>query len=157
MNYKKINLPRVTLNLHFVDDIAVDAPSLIVGPGSKATEITSPYLMPLYLGDFRRGFSSIEVLEENIETFHLSLVFPAFCPLIEVFNEKIHQLLASGMVSHWHDCLLNPTGMKKKPDEIRPQVLTMEHLEVGFLVCFCPFILSIFTFVCELAFYLHVS
>lgn len=110
-------------------------------------------MLSFILSQFRGGFPSIEILEGNVETVYLSLELPSFSPLVEVFNEKIYQLLASGVVSYWQYCLLYPTGLKKKLDEIGPQVLTMEHLSVGFLVCLCPFILSIFVFVCELAFF----
>lgn len=98
---------------------------------------------------YRSGFSSLEMLVETYEIFPARLKFRLFSPLVEVFNEKSHQLLASGFIAHWEKILYDPKGLKKKHEAIGPQVLTMEHLKVGFLVCLCPLLLSVFAFLIE--------
>lgn len=76
-----------------------------------------------------------------------------FSPLVEIFNEKIQQLLAGGFISHWYQDMLDAKGITRNPEKIKPQVLTMEHVTIGFFVCLCPLILSVAVFFCEVLFF----
>lgn len=60
---------------------------------------------------------------------------------------------SSGLIQYWINELFNPKGLKVKSEDIEPQVLTMEHVTVGFLVCLCPLASSIIIFIFEIAVY----
>lgn len=126
---------------------------IIVEPENEATTLVPRNLLTIFNNLFRSGFSSLSCLEENYDTAQLGLKYPTLSPLVEIFNEKIHQLMDAGLISYWYNKMKNPSGITKKPDEIGPQVLTMDHVTVGFLVCLCPSIMSILMFVCEVAFF----
>lgn len=100
-------------------------------------------------GIFLRGSWSLIMLEENIKTSYIGLYYKPYSPFFEAFNEKTLRLVEAGLTEKWANIV-----MKKKDfvviDEIDPQVLTMDHLEIGFLVCLFPLVLSIVTFIGEL-------
>lgn len=126
--------------------------ALIVEPANKATALFSPTLLYL-VNNFihRSGFSSLELLGETFIKTPVSLMFPYHSPLVEIFNEKIHQMLSNGLIYHIEESFTNPKGLIQKLEEIGPQVLTMEHLVIGFLICLCPLMLSVLVFVGELS------
>lgn len=123
----------------------------IAEPANKAFQIWARKALSLINDGYRSGISSITLLEENMISTPMSHYFPAYSPLFEIFNEKIHQLLAGGFFFYWDENYYNSKLYVNKPEEIGPQVLTMEHLKVGFLVCLCPLILSIVIFFGECA------
>lgn len=89
------------------------------------------------------------MLDETFITIPASLMLPLYSPLVEIFNEKIHQMHSGGLIYYLEKNYTNPKGLKNQPEEIGPQVLTMEHLEIGFLVCLCPMALSVLVFAGE--------
>lgn len=58
-------------------------------------------------------------------------------------------MIASGLIFHWWNSFIDPKGVKKVQDDIEPQVLTFEHLEIGFIFCLVPLALSIIAFFYE--------
>jgi len=96
------------------------------------------------------GYSSLKFLPENIATVHRGLVFNPFNPFYEIFNEMIGRMIASGLVQHWTQNILD--GMTtKREDEDGPQVLTLEQLEICFYVCIVPFAFCVAAFLLESA------
>lgn len=71
-------------------------------------------------------------------------------PFFDYFNQILGELEAGGFLIYWRKNEINPQGFKRKLEEIGPQVLTMEHLEIGFLVCLFPFGISAIVFVFEI-------
>lgn len=110
-----------------------DCHRTIVEPEEKLTQMEQRQVLTHINIHYRSGFSSLSLLEENVKTTPAGLVFRLFSPLIELFNEKCHQLLAGGFIAHWNNHEFNPKGFKMKLDKIGPQVLTMEHVNVCFL------------------------
>lgn len=115
--------------------------------------MTPDYLSIVHNQWYRDGFSSLILLDEVVYTIPISVTFPYFSPIFEISNEKLHQLIASGLTSYWYDKIINPKGLKIKPEDVGPQVLTMEHVTIGFIVCMWPLALSILVFIFEVLFF----
>lgn len=98
---------------------------------------------------YRSGESSVTRLETTFTSAFLALMFKPFSPFFESFNEEIDQLISSGLISYWINIAGNKYGFKRKISEIGPEVLTMEHLGIGFLVCFIPLVISFVVFIAE--------
>lgn len=121
-------------------------------PANKATTLMSPYFLSyVNAKSYRSGFSSIEMLGgEQVYSLPMAVMFPYFSPLFEAFNEKISLMLSNGLIDYWRYKLFSGERLKIKFDEIGPQVLTMDHLAIGFLFCLLPMTLSILAFVGEI-------
>lgn len=123
---------------------------IIAEPANKGTLTLYPiFLSDVHNNQYRSGFSSITVLEETVNSDSFGTVFKPFSPFFEAFNEKIDHIVSSGMFSLWYKDGENAKGIKRVEDVIGPQVLTMEHLNVAFLVCFVPLAISGFAFAYE--------
>jgi hypothetical protein len=101
---------------------------------------------------YRSGVSSIKILEEKVETYFEVFIFMPSNPFFDYFNQIIAELAAGGFLSYWRKLEINPKGLKRKIDEIGPQVLTMEHLMVGFQICLVSFAICVIIFVFEILF-----
>lgn len=97
---------------------------------------------------YRSGISSLVYMKDIRNSPRVFWIKP-FSPFYETFKEKIELLISNGVVFHWWDKFLNPKGFKRIEDDIGPQVLTYEHLEIGFMVCLVPLSLSVVAFVFE--------
>lgn len=75
--------------------------------------------------------------------------FRPFNPYFEILNEKISELISAGIVQHTYRNLTRMDIMRNVDDDIGPQVLTMEHLEIGFLICLVPLICAALAFLIE--------
>lgn len=103
---------------------------------------------------FHSGQASFSVLEENFFTlFSTYLVLPKYSPFYETLEEKTHQLRSSGIIQRKLKTSVNPRGFSLSStsvvNDIGPQVLTLEHLEISFLICFLPLALGVAAFFCE--------
>jgi len=118
----------------------------IVSEGAnKATSLVRRSLGKETMPYYRDGDLSFKLLAENVVTIYMSKIFKPFCPFFESINSKIDQLMSAGIISHW----INSDKLKINFDEIGPQVLTWEHLELGFAVCMIPLLIGIVVFLCE--------
>lgn len=79
--------------------------------------------------------------------------FPPFNPFFEEFNGKVALMVSSGVIERWYRDFFALSHVKRIADEIGPEVLTMEHLDIGFVVCLIPMGLSVLVFICELVVY----
>lgn len=104
----------------------------------------------------RRTFvSSTYLLEENTATIPFYMLLPRFSPYTEKFNEKIDEMLASGIIERWH---ANEWSIERDEklffEEVGPQVLTIKNLKIGFFAFLITLALSSVVFVMELTFFL---
>lgn len=132
-------------------DCEGDCFDIIAEPANFGATLAAPYSLSKISNKYRSGVTSIALLEDFLFTIPVAVAFPYFSPLVETFNEKIHQLLAGGFITHWYSDIMNPKGFTIKPEEIGPQVLTMDHVTIGFLFCLFPLMLGFVAFICELA------
>lgn len=123
---------------------------ILAEPSNKATTVFSQTVMSINSNQlYRSGIPSVAMMEKTLVTMLHGYLFPYFSPILEQFNEIVHLLLSNGLIYYWDDIVVNPKGLKMKQEEIGPQVLTMDHLTVGFLACLCPVIFSILVFIGE--------
>lgn len=125
--------------------------NIVAEPANKATVLIFPSLITkLHNVAYRSGFSSISTLEEKNTQVYGCAPFNLFSPYFEAFNEKIHQLLSNGVSDFHFKAEIQPSLVKRAKEEIGPQVLTLEHLGIGFQISLIPLILGGIVFVAEL-------
>lgn len=72
-------------------------------------------------------------------------------PFYEEVNKKLDQLSSSGLLEYWYQNFLNPRRKRlMKAEEVGPQVLTIEHLGICFLLWLIPLTCSLVVFLGEL-------
>ena len=98
--------------------------------------------------EYRRGAASVVMLEDDWITTYSGIIFKAFSPFFEIYNEMLGRLESNGGLEEWRDWNQYPT--KPNVDEIGPQVLTMDHLWIGFLAWLIPLALSALVFAFEI-------
>lgn len=72
--------------------------------------------------------------------------------LFEIFNEKCQQLFEGGFFENYVQDYRNdknPKRYEKFAEPEGPKILTMKHLEAGFMVWIVSVMFSIFVFMCE--------
>lgn len=95
--------------------------------------------------NYRSGETSLKVLDETIKAHYHSFIYQLHSPFVHIFDEKLIQMHEAGIIKH-----LMPLSKRKTTiEELEPQVLTMDHLEIGFLSCLVPMILSGIAFIAE--------
>lgn len=104
----------------------------------------------IHFNIYRNGFSSLVLVNENIMTNFKSVNFLPFNPFFEEFNGKVGSMISSGLIDHWYKNNLRLKRELQVEGEIGPEVLTMEHLEIGFIAFLIPLGLSFFVFICEI-------
>lgn len=124
---------------------------IIAEPANKATMLGIPKVLSLIHNvHYRKGVSSIIILEEKFRMVSMGMAFKDHSPFYKVVNDKIRQMLAGGLINYWIEANANFKGTLKTENDIGPQVLTMDHLEIGFKVCAIPLVLSTFAFIGEI-------
>jgi hypothetical protein len=99
------------------------------------------------LGYFR-GKSSLTLMKEDRSLIPMSFVLHRSHILVEPYNEIIRRLRDAGITEHW---ITRAIRVNEKFDDIGPEVLTMEHLEVCFYVCMFPLIFAFLAFFGEIS------
>ena len=97
---------------------------------------------------YRSGTSSMHLLDQPYKTIYGGIVFKKWSSFLETFNEMVAKMEPNGLMEHWKRFLSFSTT---KTAEIGPQVLTMDHLTLGFLACCLPLVLAFIAFIGELA------
>lgn len=123
---------------------------IIVEPSNKGVVLAAEgNFKQLESSKYRSGVASLHALDEVMANYPCEFGFQRFSPFFETFNDKIGQLLAVGLqqVNVYEKELLHES---RKDNEIGPQVLTMEHLGLGFLACLIPLGLATAVFLMEL-------
>lgn len=99
---------------------------------------------------FRNGFWSIKILKEVLRPRFIAITVQDFSPFYEILNREALRMIAGGILQLSWRYTANPTGMKKvEEEEIGPQVLTMDHLEIGFVICSIPLAIGASVFFVE--------
>lgn len=98
-----------------------------------------------------KGRFAQRLLKENLYMEMCGMQFHANHQFFDVLNRKLHQLFVAGIIDEynkeWLD-MFNPLRYAHLyPKE--PQVLTMEHLEAGFVIWIAALSLSIVAFAAE--------
>ena len=96
---------------------------------------------------YRSGITSLSPLDEDYLTYHSGVVFKAFSPYFETFNDVKMWFESNGIMEKWRQ---DSKFVSKKSDELGPQILSMDHLTIGFLACLVPVAVSITAFIAEL-------
>lgn len=110
--------------------------------------------MTLFLAQkrYRTGTSSVSLLFSSYrQTGCHHMMFLDLSPFYRIVNKKLDQLSAGGLIEYWYQNFLNFRSMRSmKASEIGPQVLTIEHLGICFLLWLVPLNCSIVVFLSEL-------
>ena len=124
---------------------------IVAEPQNKAFCIA---LMPLYAHInnkmYRSGLSSIVMLDETRISFPYGIVFNDLMPFFDTFKDLTSHATSGGLIQKWFANFFK-TKILRKEGKIGPQVLTFEHLEIGFIACAIPLALSVVVFFAELA------
>lgn len=130
-----------------------DCLDIIAEPSNKGTMILfQEFLSNIHEKLYRSGFSSLSILDENIATLYFGLPFRRFHPFFESLNLKINQMTSAGLVDHWYkNAYDSRRHIKKVIEDIGPQVLTMDHVAIGFLVCLIPMTMSVIVCMFEIS------
>ena len=79
---------------------------------------------------------------------YTGVIFKALSPYVKVFNEMLAKMEPNGLMEYWRQIHLYSIT---KIEEIGPQVLTIDHLKIGFLACCIPMVLAVIAFISEFA------
>lgn len=124
---------------------------LIAEPANRATTIAvRSVLSHIEINLYRHGKSSRLILSERFKMFYIGLIFKPFSPFYEPVNILIWQLTACGLIDYWINNDFNPKRRTSILEDIGPQILTFEHLAIGFQVCLMPMFLSLVSITIEI-------
>lgn len=119
----------------------------VAEPTNKAVGIGNEEFLSIINKGFKTGFGSLAILNETITSTYMGQLFNTFNPFFETINKQTSYLLEAGVVSRCRELYVE---LNRKVEDIGPQVLTMEHLEIGFLACAILLTLSCIAFIGEL-------
>ena len=97
---------------------------------------------------YRSGTTSVQFLDEPYKTVYFGVAFNISSPFLNVFNEMIAKMEPNGLMEYWRRF---QSFSRTKLEEVGPQVLTMDHLKIGFLACCIPMVLAVIAFIGEFA------
>ena len=122
---------------------------IISEPTNRATTLTFRHTIKRIQEDFYSSeIPSLVLLEEDYKMIYAGIYFRAFSPFFETYNEMLGWMETFGFIELWRRRA--EYNLQSKSEEIGPQVLTMDHLRVGFLACLIPLTISAFAFFVEL-------
>lgn len=98
---------------------------------------------------YRSGHSSLHSLEEIKIVAHVGVTFQRFTPFYEQVDELIGRLITGGFFKRWLLQHLDFKDSKVKIEDIGPQVLTMDQMEVAFIASLLPLTLALTAFFME--------
>lgn len=123
----------------------------IVEPENKMTVYDARDLIPIFHHKYyRSGVSSLLTVKESAGTYFSAFTFEPFNPFYELINEMMGDLAAVGIYDYILKKLMYPKGFKFKASKIGPQVLTMDHLAIGFQICLVALAISAMIFALEI-------
>jgi hypothetical protein len=121
----------------------------LVEPENRLAFITIPSKYKMMIRDnYKKGMPSIFEADENLERVYSG--FQSHYVMKDIIHLKGSQLVESGIVNR-HLKHVIAEELFTKPQEIGPQVLTVQHLSVGFIIIFGLLVLSIVVFMLECA------
>lgn len=126
---------------------------LVAEPENKVFMMTTIPALAIELNQkLRSGVPSFVVLDETVRTLHSGFLYKSGLPYQNKLDSKAVQLLEGGFTARWMDNNTNlaKPEIKRKDEIIGPQVLTMDHLAIGFKVWLIPLTFSVIVFVLEI-------
>jgi hypothetical protein len=122
---------------------------ILTEPENRIAILTTPkYISLHYKVFYRSGVPSVFVAEEDVAITWFGFVMDP--PMKDIITLKASQLQQAGIMQR----SLKPEfkeDFELEPEEIGPQVLTLQHLEAGFVVILFLLLLSIVVFAVEFA------
>lgn len=91
------------------------------------------------------------ILKDRVMLKMYGMLFPYFDPLFSVFDRKLQQLVAGGLINHYtaeYDEKLNPKRFEHL-HQSGPEILTMQTLEAGFVVWMVSVFFAVLIFMYE--------
>ena len=123
--------------------------NVVVEPSNRATVLTHRQTInEIEIVDYRSGKTSLVLINEDYKMIYSAIMFKAFNPFIETCMEILGWMEAFGFMELWRREWIYLPSINS--EDVGPQVLTMDHLRVGFLACCIPLILSVAAFIAEL-------
>lgn len=97
-----------------------------------------------------RGKLLPRIIKYNLEKIVKGLAFPRNHRFFEVFNKRVKQMIAGGIVDQLSDEFKDLTGKKKITSNLEAaEPMTLEHLQAGFVVWLISLIFPIAVFIIE--------
>lgn len=125
-------------------DVIEQLLNLLAEPENKFTTLLNQEYLNSIHGTYRDGTSSIHVLDETVAPLIAGQQFKEFDPLKKTFDEKFSRLYESGLINKLHE------RNSLKEEEIGPEILTMDHIGIGFLCCIAPLMIALGVFFLEI-------
>jgi hypothetical protein len=123
--------------------------NVVAEPENRMAYVISPiYIAMGYKQAYRYGVSSLHEANEDVSTLYLGYVM--HIALKDIVTLKAAHYFESGIAMQNFKTNGRLEGFKLKPQAIGPQVLTLRHLEAGFVVIVVLLGLSCVAFAVEL-------
>lgn len=135
-----------------VEDIWVSDGSLelAVEPENRAVVLSEATDLNSIHKRYRSGLTSLKVLEQPFRSSFCGILFKKYSPFHKVVNEQILRMFETGIVQYNKRRSEKSNDFKNVDEEIGPQVLTMDHLGIGFIFCFIPLGVGVVLLVAEI-------
>lgn len=90
------------------------------------------WMLNFFRAELHSGLPSISILDEKFETMYVHLIFTRNLPYSCKFLQKINEMISTGIIQKFRYEIFDDHQPNKKEEKIEPQVLTMDHLRIGF-------------------------
>lgn len=95
---------------------------------------------------------NFKILEEQVATSLVTIIFRKNSYLVEIVNEKLRLLQSAGIVSYWTNKFYKPDSLMKKGEKnAGPRSMTLKTLSGAFKLTVFGWIISVLGFVTEIA------
>lgn len=116
------------------------------GVNKKTMGCDKQYLMNLVSWRYKSGSPSLSFSTDLHSTYLVALAFTPFDPFFDEINAAVVGMFESGIMSHIQQGFFNGTRIKSAIYETPTINLSMEHLEIGFIICMLSMTSSIVAF-----------
>lgn len=99
-----------------------------------------------------KGAFKKRLIHDTLYVSHYGLSFPRNHFLYDVVSESITKLKSFGIIDYWTSPWLKSRYENMKEQPPAPKVLNMNHLRIGFEVCFCVLVVASIAFAFECIF-----
>lgn len=120
--------------------------NIVAEPQNKITRFSVPRHLKHINADFRSGISSIHFIDKGIAPAIAGVSFRPYHILTSTFKERISRLFEAGFDRFWFQ--KNRDSISS--EETKPEVLTLDHLEIGFISCAVILAIGVAIFVLEI-------
>lgn len=128
-----------------------DVFNIIAEPENKLTIMTTKqYTIFLEKMRFLRGKASFKFVEEGMRSLFITFTMETGSPYFEQTKDVTMRLVEAGICPFFLGGSVTNVNPERIEETVPPLVLTLEELEVGFLVCIIPLTFSVLAFFCEI-------